>query len=60
MPRKGTSAAIGTTIASATPITVSRIRRMSRMIPQYSSAGIWAVFQARPHLGQTQRSPYAT
>ena len=40
MPRKGTSAAIGTTIARATPITVIRIRRMSRMIPQYSSAGI--------------------
>jgi hypothetical protein len=24
-----------------------RIRRMSRMIPQYSSAGIWPVFQRR-------------
>ena len=41
-------------------MTLIRSWRMSRMIPQYSSAGIWAVFQERRHLRQTQRSPYAT
>jgi hypothetical protein len=37
-----------------------RSRRMSRMIPQYSSAGICAVFHVRPHLAHRHRSPCGT
>jgi hypothetical protein len=45
---------------TAMPMTSRRIRRMSRMIPKYSSAGIWEVFQLRPHASHFQVSPYAT
>ncbi len=37
-----------------------RVRRMSRMISQYSSAGICCVFQRRWHVRQSHRSPYGT
>jgi len=56
-PVKGTRASTGTTRASAVKITVMRMRRMSRMMPQYSSAGIWPVFQRRWQVGHSHRSP---
>ena len=54
------SATIGMTVASAVTMTVMRIRRMSRMMPQYSSAGICPVFQRRWHVRHSHRSPYGT
>ena len=40
----------------ATPMTSRRYRRISYMMPQYSSAGIWPVFHRRPHSSQTHPS----
>jgi len=54
------SARIGMTMASAVTIAVMRIRRMSRIMPQYSSAGICPVFQRRWHVGHSHRSQYGT
>ena len=47
MPATAVRIRIGMIRPSAVASTLMRIRRMSRMIPQYSSAGIWPVFQRR-------------
>src|SRR5271165_1374218 len=59
-PANSPSSVNPTAMATAPAPGQIRYRRISRMIDQYSSAGIWAVFQRRPHSGQVHRSPYAT
>ena len=60
MPATAVRIRIGMIRPSAVASTLMRIRRMSRMIPQYSSAGIWPVFQRRWQVGHSHRSPYGT
>ena len=57
IPATAARAMMGTITASAVTIAEMRIRRMSRMISQYSSAGICRVFQRRWHVRQSHRSP---
>ena len=60
IPATAAKATMGTTTASAVTIAETRVRRISRMIPQYSSAGICPVFQRRWHVRHSHRSPYGT
>jgi len=60
MPATAVRATTGMIMPSAVASTLIRIRRMSRMIAQYSSAGIWPVFQRRWQVGHSHRTSYGT
>src|SRR6059036_2710807 len=59
-PVRITSAANPAAIATAAIMALTRYWRISRMMPQYSSDGIWFVFHRLPQIGHSHTSPYGT